>query len=102
MAKNVSALATSTTESSPNPTSAIEPARTPLPMATIASTLFQPIVSAVSHQAQRRAPESATATGALTAQPHPSAQSTADGSRETVTARRYFRLAVAAIAGQST
>src|SRR3954468_22962833 len=48
------ALDTSTTLSSPKPTSAMDPASRPLPMATMASTLFQPIVRPVSAQAQRR------------------------------------------------
>jgi hypothetical protein len=47
--------APSTTESSPKPTSAIEPARTPPAIAMTASRLFQVMVAAVRHHAHRRA-----------------------------------------------
>ena len=49
------ALATSTTESSPKPTNAMEPASRPPAMAIRASTLFQAMVAEVNHHAHRRA-----------------------------------------------
>jgi len=50
----ITALLTSTTESNPKPTNAIEPARNPLTIATRASRLSQPIVDAVRPYAQLR------------------------------------------------
>jgi hypothetical protein len=75
----MSALLTSNTESNPKPSSAIEPAMTPLAIAITASRLFHPIVSAVSAHAQRRKFRSMAGasterfTGAAQ-QEHPSAQ----------------------------
>src|SRR5258708_260303 len=65
------ALATSTTESSPNPINAMDPAMMPPTIAMTASRLFQPIVAAVSPHAHRRAWGSVTA-GARDSQSHPS------------------------------
>jgi hypothetical protein len=74
-----SALLTSTTESNPKPTSAMEPAMMPLTIAITASRLFHAIVDAVSAHAQRRrfrslaGASNAPFTGAAQ-QEHPSAQ----------------------------
>src|SRR5947207_1483439 len=62
----------------------------PLPIATIAATLFQPIVSAVNDHAQRRARGSSpTLAAALTVQPHPSAQGCTITPTRSFTTRRY-------------